>query len=122
MKKAIILTLIGFGALAVQAQIPQPDPDTTARHFLIVASIGNLQEISMAQLALQKAKRADVQAFARMMIKDHEEAEQKLLALSKNKHIVLPASATGGIKPDIMLEKAGGHFDNAYIHAMASTH
>jgi putative membrane protein len=43
--------------LLAEAQIPQPDPDTTAKHFLIVASIGNLQEASAGQLAVQMAKK-----------------------------------------------------------------
>ena len=52
MKKAILIFLLSLGGMAVRAQIPQPDPDTTAKHFLIVASIGNLQEISAAHLAV----------------------------------------------------------------------
>jgi putative membrane protein len=51
MKKAIISILLGTCTFYVKAQIPQPDPDTTAKHFLTVASIGNLQEVSAAQLA-----------------------------------------------------------------------
>jgi len=41
----------------LKAQIPQPDPDTTAKHFLIVASIKNLQEVSAAEQAVHKAKK-----------------------------------------------------------------
>src|ERR1700761_5946940 len=99
MKKAFFIILLSLGALAVRAQIPQPDPDTTAKHFLILASIGNLQEISAAQLAVQKGKSADVRSFAQMMIADHGKAERQLLALAKSGGISLPAAATGGIQP-----------------------
>lgn len=122
MNKIALITAIAFGAMSAKAQLPQPDPDTTAKHFLIVASIGNLQEVSAGQLASQKGKTAAVRDFGQMMVKDHGQAEQRVLALAKRKNIMLPAAATGNIKPDIILEKAGDHFDKAYVHAMVAGH
>ena len=113
---------MGFAGMAVKAQIPQPDPDTTAKHFLIVASIGNLQEVSAGQLAAQKAKNAGVRSFGQMMIKDHGEAEQQLLQVAKSRGINLPAAATGGIQPDLDLKNAGDNFDKLYVHGMVSGH
>jgi putative membrane protein len=121
MKKMILFSLLCFGGLAAKAQIPQPDPDTTAKHFLIVASIKNLQEVSAAEQAVQKAKNTEVKAFAQMMIKDHGQAEQQLLQLAKTSGINLPRAATGGIKPDPLLAGAA-NFDAAYIHAMVAGH
>lgn len=122
MKKAILITLMSIGGLAAKAQIPQPDPDTTARHFIIVASIGNLQETAAGQLASQKAKRADVRSFGQMMVKDHEQAEKTLVQLAKSKGIALPVAATTGIRPDPRLKNAGDDFDKLYVHAMVSAH
>jgi putative membrane protein len=122
MKKGIITIVIGFSAFTVKAQIPQPDPDTTARHFLIVASIANLQETSAAQLAIKKGKSSDIRSFAQMMIKDHGEAEQKLLQLAKGRRYYIPAAADAGIKPDLNLENAGADFDRLYVHAMVAGH
>ncbi len=113
--------MLGFGTVA-KAQIPQPDPDTTAKHFLIVASIKNLQEVSAAELASQQAKRTDVRSFGQMMLKDHGSAEQQLLQLAKKRRIDLPPAATGGVKPDLMLKNAGAKFDQMYVHAMVSGH
>jgi putative membrane protein len=107
--------MVCFGGLAASAQIPQPDPDTTAKHFLIVASIGNLQEVSSGQLATQQAKRSGVRSFGQMMVKDHGAAEQELLALAKSKRIGLPAA-------DLLLKNAGDHFDQMYVHAMVAGH
>ena len=121
MKKTIFILLLCFGRLAAKAQIPQPDPDTTAKHFLIVASIKNLQEVSAGHQAVQKAKRPEVRAFAQMMVKDHGEAEQQLLQLAKTRGINLPLAATGGIKPDLLLAGAA-NFDSAYVHAMSAGH
>ena len=122
MKKTALFILLAFGGLAAKAQIPQPDPDTTAQHFLIVASIGNLQEVSASQQAVQKAKRTEVRMFGEMMVKDHGESEQQLVALAKNRGITLPAAATGGIQPDIALKNTGDHFDQLYVHGMVSAH
>jgi putative membrane protein len=122
MKKAIFIILLALGAFNVKAQIPQPDPDTTAKHFLIVASIGNLQEVSAGQLAAQKGKSADVRSFGQMMVKDHNQAEQQLLQLAKRKGITLPRAATGGIQPDLNLKNAGDSFDRLYVHAMVVNH
>jgi putative membrane protein len=121
MKKTILFIFLGFSIVA-KAQIPQPDPDTTAKHFLIVASIGNLQEISVAHLAVLKGKSADVRSFGQMMIDDHGKAEQQLLALAKTRGISLPAAATSGIQPDLKLKNAAEHFDQLYVHAMVVNH
>jgi putative membrane protein len=121
MKKLIFISILCFGSLIAKAQIPQPDPDTTARHFLIVASIKNLQEVSAGQQAIQKAKNTDVRAFGQMMVKDHSQAEQQLLALAKSRNISLPPSATSGIKPDLLLASAT-NFDSAFVHAMSAGH
>jgi putative membrane protein len=122
MRKSILISLLCLGGMAAKAQIPQPDPDTTARHFIIVASIGNLQEVSAGQQAVRKAKREDVRMFGQMMVKDHGMAEQQLLTLAKNKGYDIPAAATGGVQPDINLKNAGDDFDGLYIHAMVTGH
>jgi putative membrane protein len=122
MKKAIIIPLLCFGSLSAKSQIPQPDPDTTARHFIIVASIGNLQEISAGQLAIQKGKRADIRSFGQMMVKDHGQAQQQLMQLAKTVNINIAPAAAGGIQPDLNLKNAGNNFDRLYVHAMLSGH
>lgn len=122
MKNILFIILMCFGSIVAKAQIPQPDPDTTAKHFLIVASIGNLQEASAGQLAIQMAKRPEVKSFGQMMVKDHGMGEQELLALAKRRRIDLPAAATGGIQPDPMLKNAGANFDKMYVHTMVAAH
>lgn len=121
--KKLLITIIAAGcSLVASAQIPQPDPDTTAKHFLIVVSIGNLNEVAAGQLAIQQARQADVKAFGQMMVKDHGNAEQQLLQLAQQQQINLPSAATGGIQPDLALKNSGENFDKLYIHAMVSGH
>lgn len=120
MKKLLFILFLGFG-LAAKAQAP--DPDTTARHFLIMASIGNLQEVNAGKMAAEKAQNADVKAFGQMMVKDHGEAEQKLLALAKQRNIQLPSAAMDTPPQDLNMKKLSGNdFDRKFLHAMASGH
>jgi len=122
MKKTIILLTAAM--LAIKAANAQaPDPDTTARHFLIMASIGNLQEVNAGKLAVQKATTADIKSFGQMMITDHSNGEKQLLKLAQARGIQLPAAATDIPPNDLNLAKASGdEFDRLYIHAMASGH
>jgi putative membrane protein len=121
MKKIIMLLT---AILVVHIALAQaPDPDTTGRHFIIMASIGNLQEINSGKLAAQKATRPDVKAFGQMMIADHSRAEQTLLQLAKTQGYQIPVAATATPPPDLNLSKASGDdFDRMYIHAMVSGH
>lgn len=122
MKKEIMTMTLVFGAIAVKAQIPQPDPDTTAKHFLTVASITDLQEVNAGQLATQMAKMPEVRQFGQMMVKDHGSTQQELLQVAKTSGIDLPSAATKDIRPDLMLKNAGDKFDKLYVHAMVTGH
>jgi putative membrane protein len=121
--KKIITSILSAGLAISMVYAQAPDPDTTARHFLIMASIGNLQEAGSGKLAVQKATRADVKSFGQMMVTDHSEAEQKLLQLARSRGYELPAAATDTPPPDLNLSKASGDdFDRMYVHAMVSGH
>jgi len=122
MKKIVILFLVTrFAVSTAYAQVP--DPDTTARHFIIMASIDNLQEINTGTQAAQKATRADIRSFGEMMVTDHSALEQKLLQLTKSKGYQIPAAATETPPPDLNLAKASGDdFNRIYIHDMVVGH
>ncbi|WP_179413525.1 DUF4142 domain-containing protein [Mucilaginibacter sp. E4BP6] len=121
--KKIILFIFSTGLLLSTAFAQAPDPDTTARHFIIMASIGNLQEINSGKLATQKAIRMDVKSFGQMMVTDHSDAQKKLLELAKTEGISIPTAATDTPPPDLNLSKASGDdFDRMYIHNMVSGH
>jgi putative membrane protein len=120
MKK--IFALCALATLALGAKAQTPDPDTTARHFIIMASIGNLQEVNSGQLATQKGSSPDVKSFGKMMVMDHQQAQQKLLQLAKTKGYQIPPEATTGIMPDLKLKNATDAFDRLYIHSMLADH
>jgi TPP-dependent trihydroxycyclohexane-1,2-dione (THcHDO) dehydratase len=61
-----LTALIGFSGVNAQNK----SNDTTARYFIIQASIGNLQEIAIGRLAAEQAVSPEVKAFAQRMVTD----------------------------------------------------
>jgi putative membrane protein len=119
--KKFILSAIG-AMLGLSALAQAPDPDTTARHFIIMASIGNLQEINSGHLAETIATSSDVKSYCQMMVKDHGQAQQQLIELAKQQKLIIPAEATTGIQADLKLKNAKDKFDPQYVHAMVADH
>ena len=92
MKKSFIIGLLIAFAGANAAKAQNQSPDTTAKYFLIHASIGNLQEIASGKLAMEKGTTPEIRAFGKMMADDHSKAEAQLLEVAKMQQIVLPPS------------------------------
>lgn len=92
--------------------------------FAVEAGNGGMAEVAMAQLAQQKATNPDVKAFAAKMITDHTKANDKLMALAKQKSITLPAAVSNDEqkKMDDMSKKSGKDFDKAYVSEMVDDH
>lgn len=122
MKKLIILFAL-TGTVFFNKVQAQTDQDTTALHFIVQASIGNLQEISAGKLASQKAVNPEVKAFGQRMVADHTKAQTALLQVAKSKGYQIPSQATSPPVPEPMLVKATGKdFDRLYVHMMAPGH
>ncbi len=97
--------------------------DTTARYFIIQASIGNLQEIAIGRLATAQAASPDVKAFASKMVADHTKAEAQLMQLVETRGFQIPHEATDPPVEDMMLKKEiGKDFDRMYVHMMVPDH
>jgi putative membrane protein len=122
MRRSIVLcALAGFAALAANAQ--DKSSDTTARYFIIQASIGNLQEIAIGRLAATQAKSPDVKAFANKMVADHTKAEAQLMQLVQARGFRIPHEATDPPVEDMMLKKETAmDFDRMYVHMMVPDH
>ncbi|MGI4750252.1 MAG: DUF4142 domain-containing protein [Janthinobacterium lividum] len=92
--------------------------------FSVKAANGGMAEVQIAQLAQQKATSADVKAFAAKMITDHTKANDKLMALAKQKNITLPAALGNDEQKvlDDLSKKTGKDFDKAYVKNMVDDH
>jgi putative membrane protein len=97
--------------------------DTTARYFIMQASIGNLQEIAQGRLAAEQAVSPDVKAFAGRMVTDHSKAEAQLMQLIKSRGFQIPREATDTPPEDLMLKNTPAKdFDRVYVHMMVPDH
>jgi len=106
----------------VSGEVMKVDKDDA--DFAVKAANGGMAEVQLAQLAQQKATSTDVKEFAAKMITDHSKANDKLMAIAKQKNITLPA-ALGTDEQKIMADlskKTGKDFDKAYVDAMVKDH
>jgi putative membrane protein len=92
--------------------------------FAVTAANGGMAEVALGQLAQQKATNPEVKAFGAQMVTDHTKANEKMMALAKQKNITLPATV-GADEQKMMADlskKTGKDFDKAYVEAMVKDH
>lgn len=115
----VLTALMAFDTVNAQDK----SSDTTARYFIIQASIGNLQEISIGRLAAEQATSPEVKAFANRMVADHTKAEEQLMQLIKARGFQIPREATDPPVGDLMLrDTPAKDFDRVYVHMMVPDH
>lgn len=142
MKKLILMTAIGLGALSFQAcNNQQGNNDATdsldslndqamvqttddGSDFLTEAASGGMMEVELGKLAQEKAQNARVKDFGAMMVKDHSAANDELKQLAMSKNVSLPDAPLSQHqdKIDKLKEKSGADFDKEYIDMMVSDH
>jgi len=92
--------------------------------FVCEAAIGGQNEVTLSQLAGQKASDQSVKDFAQRMVADHQKANQELKQLTSDKGAILPDTETK--KSEKLAEHlqnlSGGEFDRAYMKDMVSDH
>jgi len=94
------------------------------KEFASKAGEGNLAEIQMGQLALQKASSAGVKAFAQRMVTDHTAIGERFKPIATAKGLATPAELSGDAKAayDHLSSLSGAEFDKAYIGHMVEDH
>jgi putative membrane protein len=123
MRTSFLLFFIAALFSCNRANAQDKSNDTTARYFIIQASIGNLQEIAMGRLAAEKAVNPDVRAFAQRMVADHGKAQTQLIQLIKSRGFQIPREATEPPGEDMMLKNTPAKdFDRVYVHMMVPAH
>jgi len=92
--------------------------------FATNAAEGGMAEVALAKLALQKTTNEKIKNFANMMVTDHSNANDTLMAIAKTKNITLPTavSADDQKSMDSLSNKSGKAFDKAYVAAMIDGH
>lgn len=92
--------------------------------FVKKALEGNMAEVQMGQLALQKSSDDQVKQFAQHMVDDHGKMQDQLKPLAGQMGVKVPDGPSKGEmkKMDKMKGLSGDAFDQAYIKDMLKDH
>jgi putative membrane protein len=94
------------------------------KDFVMKAAQAGLAEVSMGQLAMQKATHPDVIAFGNRMVTDHSKANDELMQLATLKGLALPSEPDQKQKDAAhhVSELRGKQFDTMYMTHMVEDH
>ena len=118
------IQLIAAGLVLLLASVAASAQSSSDKKFLETDSQGNVAEVELAKLALNKASNSEVKAFAQKMVHDHE------LLATKMK----PFLDKAGVQPSGSLNTthqrlfnklnglSGAEFDKEYVSAMDKDH
>lgn len=84
---AALLFLTGSPATAQK----KPTLNSVDRRFILKAGEGNVAEVMVSRLALQKSKNGDVREVAQMLVKEHSMANDKLKKIAAMKGMRVPS-------------------------------
>lgn len=103
---------------------PKDTLDAADVKFVKTGAAAGNAELKIAELGVQKAERADVKAFAEMLVKDHTQANKELNALATEKGVEVSAVISPKHAEEFQkLEKATkADFDKEFLSEMVSAH
>ncbi|MBD2211946.1 DUF4142 domain-containing protein [Calothrix sp. FACHB-156] len=94
------------------------------QQFVTKVAQGNLIEVELAKLALQKSSQNEVKQFAQRMINDHTQAYNYLKQFASKKGIKFPEGINNQDKALIkdLSQLSGTNFDQKYMNQMLQAH
>jgi putative membrane protein len=94
------------------------------QQFVEKATISNMAEIQLGQLALQQAQDPQVKQFAQMMVDEHTSALQQLrsVATSQGLQVASELDSKHQKQHEKLSKLQGAEFDRAYMDAMVDSH
>ena len=94
------------------------------QRFVEKASIVNMAEIQLGQLAAERAQDPQVKQFAQTMVDDHTKAQEQLKTVASDQNIPIPSALDGKHQKlhDKLAKLQGAEFDRAYMDAMVDGH
>ena len=90
------------------------------QQFIRKAAQGNLAEVELGKLAVQKSLSNDVKRFGQQMVDDHRKAMDHLKQLAAKKALRLPSSPDASMSATAkrLSKLSSDQFDNAYMAQM----
>lgn len=105
-------------AAPTQAAAPAPIDDAT---FVSTATMSNLAEVTMGELAMEKSANEEVRKHARLMVDDHKKVQQQLDQVS-NLPKPQEVDSKGKQMVDRLKAASGADFDRLYVEMQAVAH
>jgi len=91
--------------------------------FVTKAGQGDMMEVQLAKVALQKSHNPEVRGFASQMVKDHTKSGAELRSVAHAAHIRAPLKLDKDHRDKIAdFAHKGDSFDKDYIDFMSSDH
>src|ERR1700724_1537624 len=117
--QSAFLTVVALCAPAYAQSLSAPE-----KAFVEKAAKGNLAEVELGKLALQKSNDAQIKAFGQQMITDHSKANDSLKPIADSAHVLWPTQLAGESKTvyDRLSKLSGSQFDKLYVQTMAQDH
>jgi putative membrane protein len=92
--------------------------------FVKEAAVGGMEEVSLGQLAAQKATDPDVKNFGQKMVDDHSKANDQLKQVASQKGITVPSALPASKQKEVdhLSKLSGAAFDKKYVSMMVQDH
>jgi putative membrane protein len=119
-----IVAIIGAGILSVAAGQAMAQMSPADKTFATKAAEGGQAEVSLGQLASEKAGSQQVRQFGQQMVKDHSQANAELQTIAKQQNLTLPSKPdSASVQTEQRLKsESGAAFDTAYSRDMVKDH
>ena len=90
------ISSFAFPALADDNLSPtnQSMPTLTSQQFVSDAAVGGMKEIFLSEAALETSTNDEIRHFAQRMVKDHTEANKKLMKIAEEEGLIFPPTNT----------------------------
>jgi putative membrane protein len=101
----------------------QSDNKMDDKKFVMEAAQGGMAEVKIGELASQKGQSSSVKQFGERLVKDHQQANDKLKQIAQDKGISVP-SDLGKHQEDVdhLSKLSGEEFDKAFIQHAVKDH
>ena len=92
--------------------------------FVMKAAMGGMMEVEAGKIAQQNAQSDRVKAFGSMMVNDHTNANNELMALAQGRGLTVPTTLPADMQKhlDAMRDMKGKAFDSHYMGMMLNDH